>query len=139
MPIFASVGSLLVAVGLLDWFAVGWRVLAVTIGAALLFVMWARVETVVEGRVLTTTLAPLWRREINLDDVAAVDVVGVVEPFDLLVDDHAVAFSERYGRPFKRSGSAVRVELRDGRVHQIYSRHPRALCDAIDAGSTRGP
>jgi hypothetical protein len=61
--------------------------------------------------------------------------VGVLEPSDLLTDDHAVALSEGSGwAPLTRSGAAVRIELRDGRVREVYSGRPQALRDAIEAG-----
>jgi hypothetical protein len=131
-PVLVVFAAVLGALGLLLELPVGWRALSLALAALILWLSSARLVTVVAEHRLTMRVPFVWRRAIDLADVAAAEVVIVDSwPFG---GGSSAALVEAVDPGRDRGNRAVRVELKDGRVTQLYSHDPRALCEAIVSG-----
>jgi hypothetical protein len=133
-PVLVAFATMLGGLGLFLPVPIGWRAMTIALAALTLWLSAARIETVVAANRLTMKVPLVWHREIDLADVAAVEVVVTDSwPFGGGVSA-ALVSSVDPGRD--RGTRAVRLELRNGKVMHLSTRDAFGLRDAVGSGAS---
>lgn len=116
------------------------RLLLAVVGAAILGFLGLTFETSIDDDALRLTVAPLWRKQIPLDDVAQVEITVVDNQVELFGgwsarENAAAAFLASVEGDQSVGNRAVVLHLHSGKRHQVGTFRPDDLKAAIEAST----